>query len=267
MDESRSESQDSLDSLQKQILKKKNELKSQNYEKKPVPNRRDADPKKKNQNFKKKENFNVKRDKTKGKKEESFEMYSKGYKTVPCEFYLKGNCNKGDDCKFRHDVEQKPLDLLCKFFLAGSCHNSNCLYLHDKGQYPCKFLHISGRCERMADCNFSHARFSSKAQIEDFIKQNLDTLKAHRDKGVSSVILKYAIECGFVKETAEAERQQITLIPPGLYDDNSSKSEDEEGSLLGGGPIDENKIQKMELMLKATGQDQVPSSNNFLFMP
>lgn len=193
-------------------------------------------------------------------------MFSKGYKTVPCDFFLKGHCHRGDDCKFRHDVEQKPLDVMCKFYLAGSCHKEDCLYLHDKSQYPCKFLHISGKCDKMAECAFSHARFSSKAQIEDFIKQNLESLRVHRDRGVTSPIVAYAIECGHIKASAAAEREQSTLIPPGLYEDHSEKS-DSEAEVDGkkGGQIDESKLAKPELPTKPPLEASARGS--FLFMP
>lgn len=220
--------------------------------------------------IKKQENKKVKQGKgmVKGKKEESFTMYSKGYKTVPCDFFLKGNCHKGDDCKFRHDVEQKPLDVICKFFLAGSCHKEGCLYLHDRTQYPCKYLHIAGKCEKMSECSFSHARFSSKTQIEDFIKQNLESLRAHRDRGIRSTILSYAVECGFVKATAEAEREQSTLIPPGLYDDRSEKSDSDESKKCNkGGQIDEAILENKSLIPKIPQVAESQSSNRFLFMP
>lgn len=177
--------------------------------------------------------------KARGKTEESYEMFSKGYKTVPCEFFLKGHCQKGDDCKFRHDVEQKPLDLICKFYLAGSCNNKRCLYLHDTSKYPCKFLYVSGKCDKMTECIFSHARFASTAQINDFVKQNLESLRVHRDKGITSAVLKYAIEKGHLKETAELERQEkMGLIPPGLYEDSDPEDDETQGGnggQIGGG--------------------------------
>lgn len=221
---------------------------------------------------KRRENKKIKKEKgmAKGKNEESYTMFSKGYKTVPCEFYLKGNCHKGEDCKFRHDVEQKPLDVLCKFYLAGSCNKDSCLYLHDKSQYPCKFLHISGKCEKMTECPFSHARFSSKAQIEDFIKQNLENLRIHRDKGVGSTILSYAIECGLVKHSAQAERDQSTLIPPGLYDNQSVRSFDDfdqDQKLEKGGQIDESKLQQIQSQSIAQESNPSTVSKGILFMP
>lgn len=205
--------------------------------------------------------------KIKGRQEESFEMFSRGYKTVPCDFFLKGNCNKGDDCKFRHDVEQKPLDLMCKFFLTGNCHKSNCLYLHDTTKYPCKFLNISGKCDKMTECNFSHERFSSVAQIEDFIKQNLESLKMHRDKGINSVVLKYAIDKGYFKESAELERQhQIGLMPAEFYEGSDNESEEDAQDKRGGGQLDRKVIEGPTKVIQGP-KTQPTSLEEDLFMP
>ena len=203
-----------------------------------------------------------------GKGEEKFEMFSKGYKTVPCEFFLKGHCQKGDDCKFRHDVEQKQLDLICKFFLAGSCTNSKCLYLHDTSKYPCKFLYVSGKCDKMTECKFSHARFTSIAQIEDFVKQNLDSLKVHRDKGITSTVLKYAIEKGHLKQTAELERQEkMGLIPPGLYEDSESDDEKPESGKHRGGQISGDIRKREQPDHPKISQEPEMTKSTDIFMP
>ena len=165
--------------------------------------------------------------------EESYEMYSKNYKKVPCEFYKKGQCKNGDDCTYRHDVELKTLDTLCKFFLTDSCHNPKCLYLHDKSQYPCKFLHISGKCDKMAECIFSHERFKTKQQIKEFILSNLDGLRSHRDIGMMTPLVLYAIEMKFIKRSREEENQTLSLVPTELYSgDNIDPTEG--GGQIGG---------------------------------
>ena len=160
-------------------------------------------------------------DKIKGKKEENFVMFSKNYKKVPCEFYRKGNCHKGADCTYRHDIELKQLDVLCKHHLVGACHNPNCLYLHDTNKYPCKFLYISGKCDKGLDCTFSHERMKSQDQMKDFINNNLEQIRIHRDKGILTPIIKYAMERGYIKEDTAAAHQ---LIPPDIYESDSESS-------------------------------------------
>src|SRR3990167_2553355 len=168
------------------------------------------------------------------KQEESFEMYSKNYKKVPCEFYKKGHCKNGDDCTYRHDIELKRLDTLCKFFLTDSCHNPKCLYLHDKSQYPCKFLNISGKCDKMAECVFSHERFKNKEQIKDFILSNIDSIRNHRDIGMMTPLIFYAIEMKFIKRTKEEENTSLSLVPSELYRDDPEESVLRSGGQIGG---------------------------------
>jgi len=155
--------------------------------------------------------------KIKGKQEESYEMFSKGYKTQVCEFYRKGNCHKGEDCKYRHDIQLQPLDQICKFFLVGGCHKQNCLYLHDTTKYPCRFLYISGKCDKFGECTFSHERFKNKEQVKEFIQHNLEIIRNHKKKGIMTPVIQYASENGFLKPTKEEEEAATLLVPPGMY--------------------------------------------------
>ncbi|CAG7716780.1 unnamed protein product [Allacma fusca] len=47
----------------------------------------------------------------------------------PCKFFQRGNCSKGESCRFVHQAP--PLPEPCKFFAAGMCsRGSNCRFLH-----------------------------------------------------------------------------------------------------------------------------------------
>lgn len=76
----------------------------------------------------------------------SFSLTSKNYKSQRCQFYEKGSCRKGEDCTYSHDFEVTTLQEVCKFYLTGNCHKSNCLFSHDLSSHPCKFYHISLNC-------------------------------------------------------------------------------------------------------------------------
>lgn len=76
-------------------------------------------------------NRNTYKEPIKKEQEGNYEMFSKNYKSKPCEFYRKGVCKKGDECTYRHNFELKVLDKICKFHLSNSCYKQNCLYSHD----------------------------------------------------------------------------------------------------------------------------------------
>ena len=63
-----------------------------------------------------------------------------------CKFFLKGECNKGNNCPFIHQIPQgmqiqnphqfkkkENKDNTCKFFLQGNCTKANCNFFHGYG--------------------------------------------------------------------------------------------------------------------------------------
>jgi hypothetical protein len=58
-----------------------------------------------------------------------------------CRYYLKGECNKGEECKFSHDSGYTPRSME-----SGS----------DKSQITCKFF-IAGHCKKGTGCDMSHS--------------------------------------------------------------------------------------------------------------
>ena len=127
-----------------------------------------------------------------GKKPETYTILSKGYKSRPCEFYKKGVCRKGNDCTYSHDFEVKTIEKICKFHMTNSCYKQNCLFSHDLGIYPCKFLYIGGKCDNGTECKYSHQRLKSKVEIIEFIKDNAVSIKKHLDNGISTPLTTYA---------------------------------------------------------------------------
>lgn len=66
-----------------------------------------------------------------------------------CEHFNRGNCNKGDDCDFRHDAS------VCNFFrIKGVCKNgTECGFKHIKN--ICKFFE-KGFCPKGDECTDHH---------------------------------------------------------------------------------------------------------------
>lgn len=77
-----------------------------------------------------------------------------------CQYWINGACHKGNECGFSHDSAQvkKPnvfflIKELCKFFLTNNCYkDKDCLYSHDLSQFPCKFFHAIGFCDKGELC-------------------------------------------------------------------------------------------------------------------
>lgn len=162
---------------------------------------------------------------------ETFSMLSRGYKTQPCQFFLKGLCKKGEDCKYRHDIEQKPLSQLCKFHLTGGCSNKACLFLHDTTKYPCRYLYVTGRCDKGLECCFSHERFKGgKEEIDNYLRDNKrQAIEAVR-RGIKTPLLEFGLQKGILREEEiwpERAQAQTKLINEELYNQFSEESEEE----------------------------------------
>ena len=89
------------------------------------------------------------------------------HKVQPCwHFLLKGACQRGDECKFLHEMPD-PKDTIkspyhCRHFLQGHCKRGEyCTFVHDATKIVvvktrlCKHF-ANGWCERGDTCNFMH---------------------------------------------------------------------------------------------------------------
>lgn len=67
---------------------------------------------------------------------------------------------------------------LCKFFLTGNCSKGDdCLYSHNTSNFPCKYFHAVGFCEKGTECRFLsfYFRFSHSRLTDDDIKTFIET--------------------------------------------------------------------------------------------
>lgn len=60
-----------------------------------------------------------------------------------------GGMNNGGPRQFGGHREPFTPKELCKFFLTGSCHKGQqCTFSHNLSDFPCKYLHATGHCEK-----------------------------------------------------------------------------------------------------------------------
>jgi hypothetical protein len=95
------------------------------------------------------------------------QLTSQGYKSKPCEFYIKGRCSKGEECTYSHAVAQGT-NQLCRFYLTGNCLKEDCKFNHDRGRYPCRYYFSQGFCKN-GSCAFSHGEVEP-AMLEAFLE-------------------------------------------------------------------------------------------------
>ncbi|THD20471.1 Zinc finger CCCH domain-containing protein 6 [Fasciola hepatica] len=94
-----------------------------------------------------------------------------------CRYFMEGRCHKGESCPYAHDFVPPKKQELCKFYAVGVCSKgSSCLYLHE--EFPCKFFHLSGKCNHGDSCKFSHLPLTSSTRAL------LDRIAPTKDSGL-----------------------------------------------------------------------------------
>ncbi|KAM5328569.1 E3 ubiquitin-protein ligase makorin-1-like [Glossophaga mutica] len=52
-------------------------------------------------------------------------------KEVTCRFFMHGVCGEGDNCRYSHDLSDRPRRVVCKYFQQGYCiYRDHCRYEH-----------------------------------------------------------------------------------------------------------------------------------------
>lgn len=129
---------------------------------------------------------------------------SSTYRKVPCQFYRVGNCSLGANCTFSHDIEQGNPDKLCKFYLVNACQKNPCFFSHDTTKFPCKYLFVSGKCNSMAGCKFSHQKLRNVNELKTFVEENIESIRSHLKDGIMTPITRYALEKGLIYTPTDA---------------------------------------------------------------
>ena len=107
---------------------------------------------------------------------------------------------------------------LCKFFLTGNCHRGDsCNYSHQTKEYPCKYLHGTGVCEKAHGCIFKHSLLNEQ-EIQKFMSENEDFLKKVLKETGTTNLSDYFLN--YLKTKDQRERQEAVpkdvMIPPNL---------------------------------------------------
>ena len=128
--------------------------------------------------------------------------HKKAYKhKSPCRYFQMGNCSRGNACTFSHHIQRGLKTTLCKYYLVNNCKKgSSCLLSHDTSLFPCKYYFISGTCQKMGLCEFSHERFKNKTIRDTFIESNLEAIYQHYRKGVATPLNLHVVEEGHLEE-------------------------------------------------------------------
>lgn len=84
---------------------------------------------------------------------------------VLCQYFLKGDCRFGDNCRFEHPSAKK--ETVCPYFLRGTCrYGDKCRNEHPRDRGSSAFTHgnfrqSNGRAEQWGNSHYSQNRFSA----------------------------------------------------------------------------------------------------------
>ena len=144
-----------------------------------------------------------------------------GSRIKPCHHFQFGNCRKGDDCDFSHNME--PEKKICRFIRdKGVCtKGSSCTFKHVLK--PCK-KYDKGFCEEGEDCKHTHIpKKLCKNYAYGFCPEGPNCEDAHpklftvRDKSLLESLGLKVIECYHCKEIGHKSticNQEINLNDP-----------------------------------------------------
>ena len=79
--------------------------------------------------------------------------------------FLKSISFQGNDCQYSHDASHPKKRHLeqCNYYLKGNCNRGDdCLFLHH--EFPCRFYHMGKECYQGPNCKFSHNKLSEELQ-------------------------------------------------------------------------------------------------------
>ncbi|XP_001632137.3 cleavage and polyadenylation specificity factor subunit 4 [Nematostella vectensis] len=86
--------------------------------------------------------------------------HTSGEKTVVCKHWLRGLCKKGDQCEFLHQYDMTKMPECYFYSKFGECSNKECQYLHIDPQSKIKDCpwYDRGFCKHGPHCRHRHVR-------------------------------------------------------------------------------------------------------------
>ena len=145
-------------------------------------------------------------------------------KKVPCDYHKVGLCNKSSNCEFSHHKSPElQKDKLCKYHLIGGCQKNPCYFSHKINDFPCKYLFISGKCDKSSKCRFSHEGFKNEQQLINFIEENKNIIIDHLKNKIFVPVNLYALENKFVDIENKKKDEELFF-----YDKKEKILEDKE---------------------------------------
>ena len=85
--------------------------------------------------------------------------------------------------------------MICKDYLKGECTKEVCPFIHERSLYPCVSLYTVGHCNNPNTCPFSHEKFKTERDIEEFIRDNekylIDIYRSRKETILGYYFIKY----------------------------------------------------------------------------
>ncbi|RUP09299.1 hypothetical protein BC936DRAFT_140090 [Jimgerdemannia flammicorona] len=137
----------------------------------------------------------TKSEKQKKPKEITLNPVKKYEPKVPCTYWSKGTCRKGDECTFSHVGEVIPPKKpeVCKFFKSNSCGKGvRCPFEHNLKLEPCMFYHMRGYCNAADACPYSHESITEEQYTKLTAQYTPQPKPLHTDEksyGGTSVVM------------------------------------------------------------------------------
>lgn len=92
-------------------------------------------------------------------------------KQILCRYYMHGVCREGDNCKYSHDLKDKP-SMICKYYRQGACSYGS----------SCRFDHVKPSSARSKSSSGLKALPLQRQNVEENKENNMVTLTKNKTK-------------------------------------------------------------------------------------
>ncbi|KAG9302926.1 hypothetical protein G9A89_022343 [Geosiphon pyriformis] len=111
-------------------------------------------------------------------------------KAVVCKHWLRGLCKKGDQCEFLHEFNMRKMPECWFYSRYGECSNEDCMYLHIDPESKIKECawYARGFCKHGPDCRHKHVRkVVCQLYLTGFCPKGLNCVNGHPKYELPSV--------------------------------------------------------------------------------